>query len=331
MEIDASLAHYSDYFFISTCAVYALALLLLVIELASSRAQRIVAKDRARELVAAGSLQMSDGDRPGVVLDERPVRPLPERLGRMGYAVLVVGFAMHVAAIVCRGLATGRMPWGNMYEFVMITCAGAVLAGLVVLRKAELRPILVFVLFPVLILLGVAGKVLYTTAGPVVPSLKSYWLAIHVSIVSIGSGIFMVSGVASMLFLVRRKFEDNNGELTASPSSRAGAMLDRLPSSKVLDRVAYTTVIVAFPLFSAGVICGAIWAESAWGRFWGWDPKETVSFIAWVVYAAYLHARATAGWRNTRAAWINMAGFAVMVFNLFFINYVVTGLHSYAG
>jgi cytochrome c-type biogenesis protein CcsB len=331
MDIDATYAHYSDYFFISTCVVYALAMLLLVIELASSRAQKIVVRDHERELVAAGSLQVSDGDRPGLVVDPRPSRPLPERLGRMGYAVLVAGFLLHVCAIVTRGIATGRMPWGNMYEFVMITCAGAVLAGLITLRRADVRPILVFVLLPVLILLGVGGKVLYTTAGPVVPSLKSYWLAIHVSIVSIGSGIFLVSGVASVLFLLRRRFEDDKGELDSIPNGVLGTVLERLPSSRVLDRVAYTTVIVAFPLFSAGVICGAIWAESAWGRFWGWDPKETVSFIAWVVYAAYLHARATAGWRNTRAAWINILGFAVMVFNLFFINYVVTGLHSYAG
>jgi cytochrome c-type biogenesis protein CcsB len=89
--------------------------------------------------------------------------------------------------------------------------------------------------------------------------------------------------------------------------------------------------VFAFPLFGLGVICGAIWAESAWGRFWGWDPKETVSFIAWVIYAAYLHARATAGWRNTAAAWINIAGFVAMLFNLFIINLVVSGLHSYAG
>ena len=107
--------------------------------------------------------------------------------------------------------------------------------------------------------------------------------------------------------------------------------MDRLPSAAALDRLAYRTTIVAFPLYTFGVIAGAIWAEAAWGRFWGWDPKETVAFVAWVVYAAYLHARATAGWRSGRAAWINVAGLAVVLFNLFFINMVVAGLHSYAG
>ncbi len=108
-------------------------------------------------------------------------------------------------------------------------------------------------------------------------------------------------------------------------------VVDRIPSADTLDRLAYKCVVFGFPLFGLGVICGAIWAESAWGRFWGWDPKETVSFIAWVIYAAYLHARATAGWRNNAAAWINVAGFVALLFNLFIINLVVSGLHSYAG
>ena len=111
-----------------------------------------------------------------------------------------------------------------------------------------------------------------------------------------------------------------------------GALTDRMGTRKKLYLIGCVSMAVfAFPLFGLGVICGAIWAESAWGRFWGWDPKETVSFIAWIIYAAYLHARATAGWRNTNAAWINIAGFVAMLFNLFIINLVVSGLHSYAG
>ncbi len=325
-NVNMTLSHHSDHCFASACAIYAVCMVLLVFELASSRVQKLTARDAARELVAAGGVPVAADGGPGRVIDDAPRRPLPERLGRMGYAVLVAGWLVHVSSIVLRGLATHRLPWGNMYEFVTITTAGAVLVGLITLRKSDLRPILVFILFPVLILLGIAGKLLYQDAGPVVPALKSYWLAIHVTIVSIGSGIFLVSGVASLMFLVRRRYDTR-----LLPAGVLGRVIDRLPTSKALDRLAYTTVIVAFPLFSAGVICGAIWAESAWGRFWGWDPKETVSFIAWVVYAAYLHARATAGWRNSRAAWINIAGFVAMIFNLFVINYVVSGLHSYAG
>ena len=111
---------------------------------------------------------------------------------------------------------------------------------------------------------------------------------------------------------------------------RSGLMM-HLPETTVLDRLSYRSILFAFPVWTFGVMCGAIWADHAWGRYWGWDPKETVAFIAWVIYAAYLHARSTAGWRDRKAAWVNVAGFVAMVFNLFFINLVITGLHSYAG
>jgi len=150
------------------------------------------------------------------------------------------------------------------------------------------------------------------------PALQSYWLPIHVSVVSLGSGVFLLAGVASILFLLKSYLPSNS-------------LVQLLPDSQTLDRIAYRTTIFAFPVFGFGVIFGAIWAEEAWGRYWGWDPKETVSFIAWVAYAAYLHARSTAGWRDKKAAWINIVGFVAMVFNLFFINLAIAGLHSYAG
>lgn len=213
-----------------------------------------------------------------------------------------------------------------MYEFVAMACTAAVIFGLIVLRKPAYRTMWVYLLVPVLILMFLAATVLYADAAPVVPALRSFWLPIHVTIISVGSGIFLVSGVASLLFLLRIRFP--KGE---ERSGVFAALAERLPDAQTLDRLAYRTTIIGFPLFGAGIILGAIWAEAAWGRFWGWDPKETVSFITWVVYAAYLHARATSGWRNTRAAWINVAGFIAMLFNLFIINMVVSGLHSYAG
>jgi cytochrome c-type biogenesis protein CcsB len=206
-----------------------------------------------------------------------------------------------------------------MYEFVSAICLAAVVTWIVVLRRAPaLRPVGLFVLLPVVILLLLGGTVLYTQAAPVMPALKSYWLVIHVTTISISSGLLLVPGVASLLFLLRR-------------SGKLPAFSEKLPSADALDRLAYRVTIIAFPLYTFAVIAGAVWAESAWGRFWGWDPKETVAFVAWVVYAAYLHARATAGWRTGRAAWINVVGMATMIFNLFFINMVVAGLHSYAG
>ena len=153
--------------------------------------------------------------------------------------------------------------------------------------------------------------------------------------VSLGSGVFLVAGVASILFLLKMsRFGDPDARPDGAgpaPQATLARIVSRLPDAQSLDRIAYRTTIFAFPVFGFGVIFGAIWAEEAWGRYWGWDPKETLSFIAWVIYAAYLHARSTAGWRDRRAAWINVAGFVAMVFNLFFINLVTVGLHSYAG
>lgn len=319
-HIDIGLARYSDWAFTSAVVVLVAALLLLAVELAYSRGRKV----EARELVTAGRVS-ADSDRPGVVVAAAR-RSADERIGRAGLALVYVGMAMLLGCIVLRGLATARVPWGNMYEFINLTCMSGLVAAAVVLRRPQYRALWVFVLVPVLILLTVSGRWLYTNAAPVMPALQSYWLPIHVSVVSLGSGVFLVGGVASILFLLKMS---RFGE-----PSRQGALarvVQRLPDAQTLDRIAYRTTIFAFPVFGFGVIFGAIWAEEAWGRYWGWDPKETVSFIAWVVYAAYLHARSTAGWRDKKAAWINVVGFVAMVFNLFFVNLVTVGLHSYAG
>lgn len=314
MPVNKELADFSDLFFRASFAVYVLAAIFICIHYIWSR-------PRTRELVTAGTA-------PGVPgrIAAGPGTPLAERFANMGLAVLFVGATLHVISIVLRGFATHRFPLGNMYEFVTMATGVAVIAGLIFMRTKRFRVLWVYLLAPVLILMFLAGTTLYATAGPVVPALKSYWLPIHVTIVSTGSGIFLVSGVASLLFLLRLR----QPEGSESPG-RLGAIARPLPSAEALDRLAYKTTVIAFPLFGCGVILGAIWAEAAWGRFWGWDPKETCSFIAWVLYAAYLHARATSGWRDTKAAWINIAGFVAMLFNLFIINMVISGLHSYAG
>ena len=316
-NIDIELARYSDWAFTSAVVVLVLALLMLAVELAYSRGRKV----EARELV--GAAVGADSATPGIVTDA-PARTADERIGRAGVALTYVGIALLAACIVLRGLATSRVPWGNMYEFINLTCFSGLVAAAVVLRRAQYRGLWVFVLPPVLVLLTVSGKWLYTHAAPVMPALQSYWLPIHVSVVSLGSGVFLVGGVASVLFLLKMS-------PLAQRDNGFGRMLARLPDAQLLDRIAYRTTIFAFPVFGFGVIFGAIWAEEAWGRYWGWDPKETVSFIAWVVYAAYLHARSTAGWRDKKAAWINVVGFIAMIFNLFFINLVTVGLHSYAG
>ena len=315
MPVDETLARFSDWSYTTSVVVYLLAIVFSLVEQAFGRPVKVARK----ELAAVGG---------GVaVLPERPATPVqrsrPERFGRMGVALTVLGVLLHAAALLLRGLATGRAPWGNMYEYGATFCLVAVVTWLVVLRKFPVRRLTAFVLLPIVILMFLGGTALYVPAAPVMPALQSYWLAIHVSVISLASGVLLVPGVASLLYLARAANERNPAVLPR--------FAGRLPAADVLDRLAYRTTVLAFPLFTIGIICGAIWAESAWGRFWGWDPKETTAFVAWVIYAAYLHARATAGWRGTRAAIVNSLGFAAMVFNLFFVNLVTTGLHSYAG
>jgi cytochrome c-type biogenesis protein CcsB len=320
LHVNIGLARYSDWAFTSAVVALVVALLLLAFELAYVGSRR--ADNRAR--VLAGSVT-ADSATPGIV-DDADRRPVDERVGRAGLAVVYLGIGLLLACLVLRGLATMRVPWGNMYEFINLTCLCGLIAGAIVLRRPQFRALWVFLLLPVLILLTVSGRWLYTNAAPVMPALQSYWLPIHVSVVSLGSGVFLVAGIASILFLLRTS-------RLGDPGAEGGLarIVHRLPDAQTLDRIAYRTTIFAFPVFGFGVIFGAIWAEEAWGRYWGWDPKETVSFIAWVIYAAYLHSRSTAGWRDRKAAWINVAGFVAMVFNLFFVNLVTVGLHSYAG
>ena len=305
------LALYSDRLYMAAVGVYVLAMVLHIMEYAADRAATPALVDTAGAEVGASDVL----DRP----DPAPDRGRAERYGRMAVSLVMLGVVLHLTSIVLRGLAAQRWPLGNMYEFTSAICLAAVVTWLVMLRRSPaMRPVGGFVLFPLLVLLFLAGTVLYAPAAPVMPALQSYWLVIHVTTISISSGLLMVSGIASVLFLLRR-------------SGRLSGLVERFPSADVLDRLAYRVAIVGFPLYTFAVIAGAIWAEAAWGRFWGWDPKETVAFVVWVVFAAYLHARATAGWRTERAAWINVIGFAAVLFNLFFINMVVAGLHSYAG
>ncbi len=322
MPINETLSQYSDYSYTTAAAIYVVALMFALIEQGFGAKGRLAAErsmQRSRELVGAG------GPPSTTVTPVEPSREIgrPERIGRMGAALLVLAALLHLSAIVLRGLAVNRAPWGNLYEYGMATTFIAVVTWIVIMRKFPVRHLTGFLLLPVVILMFVNGTMLYTTAAPVQPALQSYWLIIHVSAAIIGSGVFLVPGVASVLYLFRAAHDDNPAKF-----AKFGP---KLPAADVLDRIAYRTTIFAFPIFTFGVLCGAVWAEAAWGRFWGWDPKETVAFVAWVVYAAYLHSRATAGWRGKRAAIINIVGFSATIFNMFFVNLVTSGLHSYAG
>ena len=247
---------------------------------------------------------------------------------RAALALTVIGLVTQILGIATRGVAEHRVPWGNMYEFVMaITCA-AVIAFLLLLIRFRVYSVGLFLMAPIVLALGLCATVLYTAAGPLVPALHSYWIWIHVTTMTVAIGSYIVAAVLTGLYLIADRHARRNA---ADPGAGFGAVLHRLPPADALDRLSYRTVIFAFPIWTFAVIAGAIWADQAWGRYWGWDPKETWAFITWVVYAGYLHARATAGWRGRKAAYIQLVGFASLVFNLVGVNLWITGLHSYAG
>ena len=231
----------------------------------------------------------------------------------------------YVATLVTRGLAAHRVPWGNMYEFVLAVClVGAVAWVVTLFARPTLRHLGLFVTLLLIVLLGVAGMNLYTKAGPLVPALNSYWLKIHVSAAATASGLLLFGFVVAVLTLLRTGYD-------AGKAGFPFSLGQRLPAAEALERLTFRMHALAFPIWTFAIICGAIWAEAAWGRYWGWDPKETWSFISWVVYAGYLHARATPSVKRTTATWIAVAGWATMVINLYGVNLVISGLHSYAG
>jgi cytochrome c-type biogenesis protein CcsB len=168
--------------------------------------------------------------------------------------------------------------------------------------------------------LGAATIWLYQAPGELVPALKSYWIAIHVGAAIVASGGFTVGFVATLLYLATARHE---------AAGKTG-FLDRLPGSEVLDQLAYKSTVFVFPVWTFAIVAGAIWADEAWGRYWGWDPKETWSFIVFAIYAGYLHARATAGWKGRKAGAVAIVGYAALLFNLVGVNIVLEGLHSYA-
>ncbi|WP_412541428.1 c-type cytochrome biogenesis protein CcsB [Longispora sp. K20-0274] len=246
--------------------------------------------------------------------------------GKVAVGLTLAGVLAHVVSVVLRGLVAHRMPLGNMFEFVVFGClvAMTIWAGIAI-RKPTLRPLGLFASLIIVLLLGIAATTLYVKVSPLVPALNSYWLAIHVTAASISSGVFMVGFVPAAMFLIRQRWERTGSQ--SFPVS-LGA---RMPASDVLERLTFRIHVFAFPIWTFAGISGAIWAEAAWGRYWGWDPKETWLFISWVVYAMYLHARATPSVRRTTVTWIVVLGWVTMLVNLFGINLVVSGLHSYAG
>ncbi len=245
-----------------------------------------------------------------------------ERVGRLASAFMIIGFLLLLVAVVLRGISANRVPWGNMYEFSITGALAFSAAYLFGLKKYKIRFLGLPVAIAVLLTLGTAITLLNRPSAPLVPALKSPWLVIHVSTAIISGGVFLLANCIAGTYLILDRYEQKG--------VRPNWAL-KLPTLEALDNLSYRLVALVFPLWSFSVIAGAIWAEAAWGRYWGWDPKETWAFITWVAYAAYLHARVTVGWRGRKAAWLCLFAGSTFLFNYIYVNVWGTGRHTYSG
>lgn len=279
-------------------------------------------------------------------------------LWKVARAVACLGLAANVVAILTRGLAAHRVPWGNMYEYSALLACLVVAGYLIVVEGIyKVRSLGGFVMAFAILTMAIASQFFYVPPGPLVPALNSYWIKIHVQAAIWGSSLFALGGIVTILYLIQDKRErkqvDALRDQDPAPIMGASLNLDaphdlvddagapmsaavasgkkRLPSAATLDTLAYRLIAFAFPIWTFAVIAGAIWAQEAWSRYWGWDPKETWSFITWVIFAGYLHARATAGWRGRKSAWIALVGFVSLLITYYAVNLWIVGLHSYKG
>jgi cytochrome c-type biogenesis protein CcsB len=319
--------------------VYFLALLAHLVEWASLRKVPVAASARSGAAARpAGARSAAEGGG-GVAVATGPeageTPPSDEAAARrvalferLGFLLTCLAVALHFVALLSRGMAAdpNRVPWGNMYEFTLTGTFVVAALYVALRRKLTLDWMAPVVLLFVLAVLMVAVTWLYAPVAPLTEALSSYWLVIHVVSAIIATGAFTLGGITSALYLVKAR------SLAKSPDRTTGYVA-RLPRLEVLDRVSYRLHAFGFPVWTFAVlITGPIWAHQAWSSYWNWDPKEVWAFITWVVYAAYLHARTTAGWRGRNAAILALVGVATLWFNFIGINYFsTTSQHSYAG
>ncbi len=290
-----SLAYLSNNLVYSSLAVFAIVFLLHAIETAFA--------------VKSGE---------GRILD----RQRTEKIARNATGLMVLADLLLLAGLIARGLSASRFPLANMYEFSITGAFMFVTAYLIALKKHDLRWLGLIISLAALLTLGTAITLLYVESAPLVPALKSPWLLIHVLAAIISGGIFLLANSIAGAYLILEKIERGKGR---------GPWASRLPSLDSLDQLTYRLIALVFPIWTFSIIAGAIWAEAAWGRYWGWDPKETWAFITWVAYAAYLHARVTAGWKGKKAAWLCLIAGSTFLFNYVYVNIWGTGKHTYSG
>ena len=305
------LAGYSLIAVYSAMAVYTLAFVFFTLDLSKRSATTDSATTAARSVGATA------------VMTKTPVTVRATVFQKAATGLMVLGWVIHLAATILRGVAGGRVPWANMFEFGLTATMLVALVFLMALLWKDLSYLGTFVSGFVLLALGLVTVNYYVDVVPLPPALQSWWLVTHVFVASLATAFFALGAGLSIYQLIRSRVD------------RAGRGVPRLmaslPDAATLESLAYRLYVIGFVMWTFTLIAGAIWAERAWGRYWGWDVKEVWTFIIWVVFAGYIHARATRGWRGDRSAWLGLIGFGALIFNYAIVNVFFTGLHSYSG
>ena len=301
----------------SAMAVYTLAFVAFTVDLARRSAVTPVSSSPYVEASASAAGRAT-------ALLERVVTEAPgrSRAVRVAVALTVIGWLLHAAAALFRGLAAGRVPWANMFEFSLTATAIIVGVFLAIQFWQDLRFLGAYIVGFALIVLGVATVNFYVDVVPLPPALQSAWLVIHVFVAVLGTSFFALGAGLSVTQLLQARRE---------AGLPAPGFLATLPSAEKLENLAFRVVVIGFVFWTFTLIAGAIWASRAWGRFWGWDTKEVWTFIIWTLFAGYIHARATRGWRGSRSAWLAIIGFSAVIFNFTIVNQFFKGLHAYSG
>ena len=324
----ATLAAYSVVAVYSAIVVYVLAFIAFALDL--SKRSAIAQSVSAQATANVGAVKEKSGGSTAVLERTAPpavpssnVAGRASRYQRTAFALVIVGWVVHLSALALRGLAAGRVPWGDLYGFVMTGTAIMIGVFIFIQFYRDVKFLGAFITGIVVLLLGLASVNFYVPVGPLNPALQSVWLVIHVFVATLGTGFFAVGGGLSVAQLLQARREA--GGLKRVP------FLATFPSAEALENIAYRVIVVGFAFWTFTLMAGAIWAERAWGRYWGWDTKEVWTFIIWVTFAGYIHARATRGWRGSRSAWLAIIGFSAVLFNFTIVNLFFKGLHAYTG
>jgi cytochrome c-type biogenesis protein CcsB len=251
------------------------------------------------------------------------------KLERVGIVLLAIAAVIHGVGVVLRGISASRVPWANMYEFSITGSFVVVAIFLLALTIKDIRLIATFVAGFNLLILGTADTIFYVDVKSLMPALQSYWLVIHVMVAVLATSFFNIAAALSIAYIFKTAKWVKASKLKLVDLMRR--ILALFPNEEKLERLSYRFNIIGFILWTFTLIAGAIWAERAWHRYWGWDTKEVWTFIIWTIYAGYLHANATRGWNGKRSAWLAVVGFVAILFNFTVVNLFFKGLHVYSG